>query len=1143
MAGKQMEAIIALAGRLDPSLAAAVKNAQSMINRFDKKAQKSKAIAAIGKTAKAVAVGLGAAAVAGGVFVGKSVQKGMEFDAAMSQVAATLGTTTDKIGNLRKFALEMGSTTAFTATQSAEALNYMALAGYDAETSMKMLPNVLNLAAAGNLELSEASDMVTDAQSALGLSIEQTNTLVDQMAKTASKTNTSVGQLGEAILTVGGTAQYMAGGTAGVNAALGVLADNGIKASEGGTHLRNILLKLANPTSEATALLEKMGVQAFDTQGKLKDFSELFPELNKAMSSMTDEERLKAMSTLFNARDIASATALLGTTKERWDEIGSALKNCDGAAKAMAATQLDNLAGDVTLFKSALEGAQITLSDALTPAMREFVQFGTRSITELQNAFNEGGLSGVISALVGIISQMLNALVSALPQIAQAAFQLVAELAMAIVQALPQVLQAAVQIVMMLAQGLTQAAPQLISAIFQAVGMMLMTLAQAAPQFAVAALQLIGSLAQGIVANLPMLISCGLQAIVQFILGIIQALPQIISIGIQLVTNLINGLVQALPQIIMAGVQAIMMLVQGILQNLPMLITAGIQAVVMLAQGLLSNLGAIIEAGVTLVVELGKAILTHLPEIAMQIGQGLIDGIGSAITGGIDAIGGFFSGLFGGGETEAASAAVDIGGSFDIVPMQIQGSLGQIGPIASGAAADASAAFQGVGDSMTTTFDQIPTTFQTSMDSTLTSAQTTATQLGTSFDQTGQQIQQALGAETVSGIQEQWTGLQSFFTTLASEIGNSFDSVGNSIQQSLSSQVEQIQAQWTGLQTFFTTLASTISMSFSTVGISIMASFTGIVMAIQAQFVGLQVFFMGLAMSISMAFVGVGASIIASFAGVSAAIVATFAGVAAAIMGTFAGLTGFFAAIAASITATYAALGASLAVPFQTAATAIMAIWSGVVSFFVSAWAQISAAFTAGAAAAAASASRITGSLSGISSMLYGIVSAANAAASALQSMASAAASAGAAASIAKAAGAGTFATGGVSNGLGIVGEDPRYPHEVVITPNPAYRTQNIGYLNTAARMLGVSGFEEKANPGPWDRAISAMGSSGIVADVNVESNVSIGDINFTPNINISGNASKDDVIAALRKVMPEFQEVVMEALKDGGVGDYTYEI
>lgn len=373
-------------------------------------------------------------------FAGASVKTGAEFDASMSQVAATLGKSMDELlqetgavdtaygqftGNLREYAQFMGSNTVFSANQAAEALNYMALAGYDTQKSMEMLPSVLSLAAAGNFDLARASDMVTDASSALHLSQEETVVLVDQMAKTASKTNTSVEQLGDAMLTVGGTADYMAGGTTELNQVLGVLADNAFKGSEGGTHLRNILLKLASPTKEGAEWIERLGVNIFDAEGNMRSFSEIFPELNTALADLTDEEKLEALSQMFNSRDIAAVNALLGTTSERWAELDGEISNATGAAQQMADTQLDNLEGDITLLKSAFEGFQIQLSDQLTPVLRDVVQGLTDFISNMSTwgpiilgaatafgvlavAVNFGtivsGVTGAFSALWGVLS-------------------------------------------------------------------------------------------------------------------------------------------------------------------------------------------------------------------------------------------------------------------------------------------------------------------------------------------------------------------------------------------------------------------------------------------------------------------------------------------------------------------------------------------------------------------------------------------------------------------------------------------------------------------------------------------------------------------------------------------------------------------
>ena len=333
------------------------------------------------------ALGMGAAIGAFGV---SSVKTGMEFDSAMSQVAATMGKTMDDLanetgkvdlawgkfsGNLREYAQEMGAHTKFSAIESAEALNYMALAGYDTQKSMEMLPPVLSLAAAGNMELATASDMVTDASSALGLSQEQTLEMVDQMAMAASKSNTSVQQLGDAMLRVGGTAKVMRGGTTEISTVLGLLADNGTKGAEAGTALRNILMSIQGGKFEKT--FGAMGISAYDAEGNLRSLKDVFMDMGEAMEGMTDEEKTDIISKTFNARDLKNVNALLGTSAERWDQLSAAIEDSEGSAEKMADTQLDNLAGDITLLKSAFEGLKISVSDKLTPAFRVLVQFLT----------------------------------------------------------------------------------------------------------------------------------------------------------------------------------------------------------------------------------------------------------------------------------------------------------------------------------------------------------------------------------------------------------------------------------------------------------------------------------------------------------------------------------------------------------------------------------------------------------------------------------------------------------------------------------------------------------------------------------------------------------------------------------------------
>lgn len=329
-------------------------------------------------------------------FVKQSVSESRTFDKSMSQVAATLGKSVNEIQDLSKFARKMGAETAFTAQEAAQGLNYMALAGYDTQKSMQMLPKVLNLAAAGNMDLARASDMVTDAQSALGLSIEGTDAMIDQMALAASKTNTSVEQLGDAILTVGGTAKQLKGGTEELAVVLGLLADNGIKGSEGGTALRNVLMRLTAPTDKAAKQLKALGVDAFDSQGSLRSLQDIFLDFNDVMSDKTQQERAAAFSEIFNVRDLKSVEALIGTSADRWTELYQAMAGYKGSAARMAETQLDNLQGDVTKFNSALGEAKLTIVEGLTPSLRKFTQAGTRFVQRITEAFKKNGFTGAL---------------------------------------------------------------------------------------------------------------------------------------------------------------------------------------------------------------------------------------------------------------------------------------------------------------------------------------------------------------------------------------------------------------------------------------------------------------------------------------------------------------------------------------------------------------------------------------------------------------------------------------------------------------------------------------------------------------------------------------------------------------------------
>ena len=329
-----------------------------------------------------------------------AVSTAANFESSMSQVQATMGITKDAMSTvngesvntmdtLSALAKKMGSETAFSASECAEALNYLALAGYDTQQMCDTLPTVLNLAAAGGIDLAAASDMVTDAMSALGMGVDEAGTMVDQMAKTASTTNTSVAQLGEGILTIGATAKTVKGGTAELNTALGILANNGIKGAEGGTHLRNVILSLQNPTDKAAACMEQLGLDVYDSEGNMRSLNDILGDLNTSMDGMTAAEKSNIIGQIFNKTDLSSVNALLANTGDTWDDLQQSIIDSGGAAQQMADTQLDNLQGQITILKSALEGLAISFGELLLPAIKMIVGW-VQQFVDWLNGMDEG---------------------------------------------------------------------------------------------------------------------------------------------------------------------------------------------------------------------------------------------------------------------------------------------------------------------------------------------------------------------------------------------------------------------------------------------------------------------------------------------------------------------------------------------------------------------------------------------------------------------------------------------------------------------------------------------------------------------------------------------------------------------------------
>lgn len=356
-----------------------------------------------------------------------AITTGMNFDSAMSQVAATMGLTQDEINStdgvfqkLRTTALDMGSSTKFSASEAAEGLNYLAMSGMDADTMMKALPITLQMAGASGIDLATTCDKLTNIMSSLGLASKDSatymnnmGTVTDVFALTSTKANTDVMGLYESISQVGATARVMQNPLSELSIATGILADNDIQASEAGTILRNLLLSLTAPTDSAKKAMDELGFSAFDTNGELRPMQDILQELNEKFSQMTTEEKMNIMNKIFNKTDLKGINALLGESGDRWDELEIAIDNCEGSAEQMYKTQNDNLKGSLTELSSAVEGLKIAISDKLTPVIRPVVEAITEFAQEITKVIQGSeDANPVLEALAMVLTVLAGAFVA-----------------------------------------------------------------------------------------------------------------------------------------------------------------------------------------------------------------------------------------------------------------------------------------------------------------------------------------------------------------------------------------------------------------------------------------------------------------------------------------------------------------------------------------------------------------------------------------------------------------------------------------------------------------------------------------------------------------------------------------------------------
>ena len=324
-----------------------------------------------GALANLVADGFRLAINAAKDFTKATLEAGMSFEQGMAQVQAVSGASGEELEALTEKAKEMGAKTKFSATESAEAFNYMAMAGWKTEDMINGIEGVMNLAAASGADLATTSDIVTDALTAMGYSAGEAGKLADVMAAASSNANTNVEMMGQ-------TFQYAAPivGALGYNmedtaVQIGLMANAGIKGEKAGTALRSILTRLSAPPKECAEAMEELGVSLTDSEGNMKSLDDVMGDLRKAFKGLDETQQTANAKAIAGQEAMSGLLAIVNAAPADYQKLTKAVKESEGAAESMANTMNDTVEGQLTLLKSQIEGVQIQIYEKLTPALRD----------------------------------------------------------------------------------------------------------------------------------------------------------------------------------------------------------------------------------------------------------------------------------------------------------------------------------------------------------------------------------------------------------------------------------------------------------------------------------------------------------------------------------------------------------------------------------------------------------------------------------------------------------------------------------------------------------------------------------------------------------------------------------------------------
>lgn len=679
----------------------AVKNAEGQVRQFSaqlnnlQKEEKETGDAAEKTTnggLKAFTVALGnlaaqviTKAVSGlGNLVKSVIDTGAAFDTSMSKVRAISGATAEDMEKLSAKAEEMGATTKFTATEAADALGYMAMAGWKTEDMLDGIDGVMNLAAASGAELATTSDIVTDSLTAFGKSAEDAARLSDIMAAAAANSNTNVEMMGETFKYAAPLVGAMGYSMEDMAVATGLMANSGIKATQAGTSLRAMLTRLSTGAGEAGVAMEKLGIRLDDGHGNMKslmqvmdelrgsfgdlkmsqaDFTAQMNRLDSALESgeMDEDEFNEAQEELITKaygaegamkaqyaamlagkNGLSGFLAIVNSSDEDFDKLTDSIYNSKGAAEEMAKAMNDNLEGSLTLLSSAFDGFKKALYDKVAEPLNGLVKQVTAyimpALTDIANGV-PGAESKLADGISNLFSNAMKAAGKLLPKAVSALGAVLSGLGDAIVRQAPEFVDGAVRLLEQVTDGILDALPDMVSGLGRMLRSLIDGLAEFLPHLAESIvnavpglmdalldtlpviLKALTRLAEKIAAKLPEIIGNLVQYLPKLVQDIAEFLAEQTPVLIQSVTSVVTGLVKALPDILRAIVDVLPQIITGITEVLPELIGGIAEALVECQKPLLDATLQLTAAIAEMLPDIIKPITENMPEIFTTIAE------------------------------------------------------------------------------------------------------------------------------------------------------------------------------------------------------------------------------------------------------------------------------------------------------------------------------------------------------------------------------------------------------------------------------------------------------------------------------------------------------------------------------------------